>query len=332
MGVVLFFAAVSGAFAFSQFSVDANPAEYFNPRAAFTNPGIIMDQRYQIHGGVRMFHLGFEPGNSNAFRQTMLNFVQPYSIAPRWGYAINVTSLSIPSITQNELSLAIARKITDVFTLGASGSFLTQSITEFEYDNVEVPGDPALHGPLQLDMTWGAGLFVGPVNNFSFGLGVHYLNEPDISVMGDNFPLKVKFDVGMCYTFKSFTPSFSLNYSNKQTFYRVGVYGRRESVGIIGLFYGTDQISIEGELDLFDNRVALGYRFDYQINEIHSVSSGSHQLGFTYRLAEPDHIVFQISSDLNRMILYEDHLTIDIDSAVTRKDLARMKEYNLDVF
>ena len=332
VGVVLFFAAVNGAFAFSQFPVDANPAEYFNPRAVFTNPGIILDQRYQIHGGVRLFHLGFEPGDADAFRQTMLNFVQPYSIAPRWGYAINVTSLSIPSITQNEISLAVAHKITDVFSLGVSGSFLTQSITEYDWNDVEVPGDPALHAPLQLDMTYGAGLFVGPVNNFSFGLGVQYLNEPDISMMGDNFPLKVKFDVGLCYTFTSFTPSFSLNYSNNQTFYRFGVYGRRESVGRIGLFYGTDQISIEAELEMFDSRIALGYRYDYEINEIHSVSSGSHQLGFTYRLPEPDRIVFQLASDLNRMTLYEEHLTIDIDSAVTRKDLVRLKEYNLNFF
>jgi len=319
-------------FVYAQNLVEANPANIHDPGSAFINPAVIMSQSKQVFAGIRIFQMGFLDNNSTAFKHSFLTYSQPFSRMPRMGYGITAQYLHTPYFTQGNYSLLVARRFSEIVTLGTRVNWFTKGYN-LRDANLEIEDDPVFRDNRTKHVfSLGFGFLLGPVSNLTVGIGLDHVNRPNVSLSGNELRQPITFDFGIHYLFNFIGPSLYVNYQDNQTVTTFGLEAQHFSLGTLGLYYGKRSVILEGRLNLLRNRMSIGYRMDFPLQDLVSYSVGTHLLSVSYRFAEPIDSDFNIISTVDNLNVVEKRISVEADKGITVRDIEALAEYKLDIF
>lgn len=318
---------------FSQNMVEANPANIYNPEAAFVNPAIILAQGRQVFTGIRLLQMGFIDNNSTAFKHSMLSYSQPFSVfLPKFGYGFNAQFLSTPWFSKGNYSFVVAKKITDILTIGGKGSVFTIGY-DLSDANLENPIDPVFEKGMKISFSSGVGILIGPVSNLTVGMSVDHLNRPTVNLTGNDLRQPITFDFGIHYMYGAFGPSFNVNHQDYLTVTTFGFETQSQRIGRAGIFYGNKSVILDGKLFLMNGKMAVGYRMDLSLDsELISYSAGQHLVSLTYQFSEPIDADFKVISTTDYVNCVEKRLTIIADQGLSLDNIKDLQRYKLDLF
>lgn len=317
---------------FAQNIVEANPANYQTPNSAFINPAIIMLQSKQVNAGIRLLQLGFLENNSAAFKHSFLSYSQPFSMLPHTGFGITAQYLSTPFYNQGNYSLILARRFNDLISLGTRFNVFSKNY-DLTHANLESPIDPVFSGNLtKYIFSFGTGMVIGPVSNFTLGISLDHLNRPNVVMSGKPLNQPLTFDFGLHYTYNFFGPSVYVNYQDNQAVTTYGLEFRNQRLGTAGLFYGNQNLILEAKLNLMNQKLNIGYRMDFPLMDLNDYSAGSYMLSLSYRFSEPIDADFDILASVEHLNIIEKRVTVEADKGIGLADINALQEYHLDIF
>ncbi|MBN1351584.1 type IX secretion system membrane protein PorP/SprF [candidate division KSB1 bacterium] len=323
--LILIIAAISPAFA-QDYILETNPADVRDPRAAFVNPAIISRQGIPVVAGMRILHLGIAD-NSFAIKHS---FLGGSCDIPVFGfhYGANLQVLNHIKIREMRGSLLLSRPLIDILALGLNMNILTRDYPDKSdmIDEEDLPGTA--------DFSFGCGLFLGPVQDFTVGLSLDHINQPDVTSDNSGFHQPLTMDFGVQYTYGFFSPSLYMHYAKENTSVMFGVEGAKPTLGMLRMALGGEKLVFEGKLNLFDERMGMGYRLDFPLNELNTASYGSHQIVFSYRFVSPRSIdaFFTVDAKFDKLTITRKWVSIVANKGVTIDDIDALKKYKVNIF
>jgi hypothetical protein len=257
-------------------------SNFYEPQIIFSNPaGIGFTANRQITLSSQLLYTGLENDNLSNY---YLGYSEPLGNAGVLGFRGLYFRSHI--LKQGSFSLLYSR-----FLVGSqlsAGINLTLHNISYDQDNFELidPGDPLLaNGTSKNVFGLGLGIIYTPVSNLSFGLSLDDLNQPDISLEGGKAKKPVLANFGISYRLFSLIPEFDIRHhqgeKRTETYY---IFGLRQllfnNAAILSAQYQQNGFTVSGAYAL--NNIRFDYTFSYPLNELQNITSGSHQLTFTY--------------------------------------------------
>lgn len=336
IGCVLFISFINVSHSFTQdFILDVNPAEVRDPRAAFVNPAIISKQGVPLVVGLRILHMGIFD-NSVALKHS---YFGASSDIPLFGfhYGANVQFFNYSKIREGRFSFLLSRPLIDILTVGTNLNILTRDYSDIliqDYpDNSDLILDELLSGTI--DYSLGAGLFLGPYQDFTVGLSIDHINQPDVTMDNSGLRQSIAMDFGLQYNYGFFSPSLYVHHSEGETSTLLSVEGNSEKLGMIRMAFGGEKLVFEGQLNLKRNRMSIGYRLDYPLNELKDASYGSHQVAFIYRFKPPIPSIdafFDIEAKFDNLTIIRKGVSIVANKGVSIEDIETLNKYQVNLF
>jgi hypothetical protein len=316
----------------AQNMIEANPANYQSSNSAFINPAIIMLQSKQVSAGIRLLQLGFLENNSAAFKHSFLSYSQPFSMWPKTGFGVTAQYLSTSFYNQGNYSLIVARRFNELFSLGTHFNVLSKNY-DLTHAILESPNDPVFSGNLtKYFFSFGVGMIISPVTNFTLGIALDHLNRPNIVMSGKPLHQPLTFDFGLHYTYNYIGPSVYVNYQDNQTVTTYGIEFLYQQLGTAGLFYGNRNLILETKLNLMGQKLKIGYRMDFPFSDLNEYSAGSYLLSLAYCFSEPIDADFDILASVEHLNVIEKRITVEADKGIQLEDINSLAEYHLDIF
>ena len=308
------------------FILDINPAEVRDPRSAFVNPAIISKQGIPLVVGMRFLHMGIVD-NSVALKHSYFGASSDNAILG-FHYGLNLQYFNYPKIRESRCSFLLSRPLIDILSIGTNLNILTRDYP----DKSEMIEPEAL--PRTVDFSFGTGLFLGPYQDFTVGLSIDHINRPDVTSDNSGIRQGIAMDFGLQYNYGFFSPSLYVHHSEGEISTVLSLEGNSEKLGMVRMAYGGEKLIFEGQLHFARNRMSIGYRMDYPLNELKDVSYGSHQIAFIYRYRPPRSIdaYFDIEAKFDDLTINRKWVSIIANKGVTTKDIDALDKYQMNLF
>ena len=259
-----------------------NSSNFYEPQIIFSNPaGIAFKQNRQITLSSQLLYTGLDNDNlSNHY----LGYSEPlgdYGVLGFRGLYFNSHILK-----QGSFSLLYSKFLIDSRLSVA----INLNLHNYSYnrDNFQLvdAGDPLLvKGTSKNAFGIGLGIIYNPFSDLWFGLSVDDINRPDISLEGGVAKKPILANFGVSYPIFNLIAEFDIRHyqgeKRNETYYIMGLHQL--------LFNNDVLLSAQYQENGFNlgaayywGNIRLDYTFSYPLNEIQEITSGSHQLAFTY--------------------------------------------------
>jgi len=259
-----------------------NSSNFYEPHIIFSNPaGIAFRQYRQAVLASQLLYTGLDNDNlSNHY----LGYVEPIRGIGVFGLRGRYFRSHI--LKQGAFSLLYSRFLVESrLSVGINFNLHHYS---YDWENFQLidPGDPVLaKGAYKNAFGIGLGVVYYPVTDLSLGFSVDDLNQPDISLEGGKAKKPFSVNFGVSYCIFNLVPEFDIRHlqseQRSETYY---VLGLRQlwlnNAAILSLQYQQDGFSVGGAYSFGNFR--LDYDYSYPLNELQEITSGSHQITFTY--------------------------------------------------
>ncbi|MFN4084468.1 MAG: type IX secretion system membrane protein PorP/SprF [Spirosomataceae bacterium] len=277
-----------------QFGSYAFNGQYYNPAL------VGQSNRIEILGLYRLQYAGYQAtADPNGAPVTQLFSISSPVAQQKGGIGLQVVNDVLGGgRVSRELTLAGAYHLPigiNKLSLGASVGFLARGLngTALRPRDEE---DPLLPTTQVLETQPDVGLGVAySGTGFSLGLGVRHLTQPTFSlggVGGENqqrrmYHLTGQYLIGLTYTW-DLQPMALVRFDGQKVATDVGLLALYDQVFWGGISYRhEDAISLLAGINLLQNRMKLGYVFDYVVAGVAAKSLTSHEIMLQYALPAP---------------------------------------------
>jgi hypothetical protein len=259
-----------------------NSSNFYEPQIIFSNPaGIAFKVNRQVNLSSQLLYTGLDNDNlSNHY----LGYSEPlgdYGVLGFRGLYFNSHILK-----QGSFSLLYSKFLIDSrLSVGINLNLHNYSYDQGNFQLVD-PGDPLLANGSSINAFGiGVGILYSPFSDLSIGLSLDDLNRPDISLEGGKAKKPLLANFGISYRIYSLIPEFDIRHyqgeKRSETYY---IFGLRQLLfnndAMISAQYQQNGFNVGGSYYLGNMR--LDYTYSYPLNELQEITSGSHQLSFTY--------------------------------------------------
>lgn len=257
----------------------SNPHE---PQIIFTNPaGIAFQEHRQAILSSQLLYAGLA---NDKLSNHYLGYIEPIGGIGVFGFRGSYFNSHI--LKQNNFSLLYSRAlINSRLSLGINLNFHHDAYDKSKFQ-LRGPDDPLLTKSTSVNAFGvGLGVIYNPVSDLYMGLSLDNLNQPDISLEGSRASKPLVTNFGLCYRIFNIVPEFDV-----KTF---RTSQRSETYYIFGLrqlwLNDAANLSIQYQRDCFSfgaayafNKLRVDYRYSYPLNELHEISTGTHQFTLSY--------------------------------------------------
>lgn len=267
----------------AQVQMAANAAQTRDPRAFLVNPAVMTFRPApMVFAGYHILHSGI---GSNIFGKGYIGAIYPLSKIGALGVSGQYFSADL--YRQNVLDLNYAYK----FWNGKIATGINFGLLSIAYDRkgfeIEDVLDPLLNNSTsKMKMNIGAGVFANPLSTLFVGLSFNHLNQPDISLSGNDWKLPFYTNFSLLFNTSLINPFLSIEQEEKETYVNVGVERYLFSEQALFRFhYSPEWLSFATGYS-FKN-FQLDYTFRYPLTEISAISGGCHEFMVSYALPAP---------------------------------------------
>lgn len=324
-------------------------------KSIFANPALISFQPSHFALGVKAHHLGFFENSQFDYRQGYFTMSNPRMIGSRFGSGLHAQYFDSPIFRQGQFGGIASFQILGRISIGVNVSlhhigYNQDNFVDFDFD------DPVFQdGFSKFTLNTAAGLYFRPISDLEIGAGARNLNEPDLSLVGDNANEPMELFGAVSYNFGLLKGTFELiqgkfglqNRTHLEAYSTQGYYAR------IGSNMNLDSGYIEAQARLFDG-FSVNYQFELPFNELAGNTNGSHMFSLVYEFNRipplPDRRTpvaihprmerqrssavipkaILLNSDTDHLRYYEINLTRIVDeTSVTESDLSSLSAYDI---
>ncbi|MEX0780871.1 MAG: hypothetical protein WD037_14110 [Balneolales bacterium] len=317
------------------------------------NPALISFQRPRFGTGVKAHHLGLITNSGSALTQGYATISTP-DLWKSLGAGFNMQHFNSPIYRQSNFSIAASARL---FRYVAIGGQLTAFNISYNRDNfrLDETDDPVFRqGYGKTTMNSSIGLFTQPTEYLGFSLGVRNLNEPNISLKGDDVKEPRTFYAGFSFVQGAFRSLFEIIKEKQdlegmiflEAFSGTGDYVRA------GSNHHLDKIITEGQLRIA-GPLSVNYQYTLPLSSMLGPSLGSHMFSLIYdfggspklprKVSPPrSRVTFEkpnlsanvesrvfLSSRTDTLTVYEKKITREVDDGVSDQALANVSMYDL---
>lgn len=324
-------------------------------KSIFANPALISFQNSHFSLGVKSYYMGFFDNSQFDYNQGFFNISTPRMIGTRIGSGVHVQYFNSPIFSRTQVGGSVSVQILRRFAIGANASlyhigYNSDNFIDFDF------GDPVFQdGFSRVAFNTGVGLYARPIADLEIGLGARNLNEPDLSMIGDNANEPMELFAAISYKYGLLRGTFEMvqgryglqNRSHIELYSTQGYYAR------FGTNLNFSSGYIEAQARAFGG-FSVNYQYELPFNELAGNTSGSHMVSLIYEFNRipplpdrrhpavpfptiqrersapeiPSAIV--LNSDTDHMRFYEINLTRIVDeTTVTIEDLASLSAYDI---
>jgi len=244
------------------------------------NPAVISYQDARVSLGLKVFHLGFLPDKAFGLRESHINASFPFYLPYELGIGCDMRYFSAGAYSEAIGSVMLSKEVVDRFSLGMKIGLMRSGFDRADFVLVDV-NDPLVGGDLwKTKLNFGIGAYWNP-NYWTIGLGIDHINRPDIGFQTQAIlPLEISAAIG--YRFRRFTPTFLIQKDGMGFRYGLGVTVTQNRLGLLSFSYETGMpFKMEAQINL-SSVSSLRYVLDLPNENMHTVSTGSHELIFNY--------------------------------------------------
>ncbi|MEX0773937.1 MAG: hypothetical protein WD038_12260 [Balneolales bacterium] len=323
-------------------------------KSLLANPALISFQQPRFSTGIQAYHMGLINESGSPLNQGFATISTP-DIWNSIGAGLNAQHFSSPIYRRSNFSLAASARLFRYVSIGGQISALNIS---YNSDNFELEvRDPVFeegHGKTTLNSS--IGLFAQPAYFLGLSAGIRNLNEPNISLIGDDVREPREFFAGFALVQGVFRSSFEIIKGRDDLdgmFFLEAFSSTTGDYVRAGSNYYFDQASIEGQLHVA-GPLSVNYQYTLPLSTVLGPSRGSHMFSLIYkfgrnpklpkRVSPPNtRITFEqpdiltvpksrvyLSSESDTLKVYEKKISREIGPGVTDHALANVSLYDLD--
>ncbi len=263
--------------------IAGDPSDTFDLQAVFVNPAVIPFHHRQVLFGMRLYQVGFLNNSQFGLRSSYLSFTLPQVFLGMFDVGFTGQNFSTQLYDQTNFSFQIAKQTFDRVFIGAKYNLFTKSYHR-EYFDLENDNDPVFaDGTAKFAHSFGAGVVIFPWSHLALSFSCDHLNQPDVSLLKENYRQPLMLDFGCRYSYGHF--SSSLYFNNQQDFWQMNwiLESRPTPTTTFKIGYVQNAAKFETQLYLF-NGFSMNYMFDYPFYEVNQFSRGSHQISCIIQL------------------------------------------------
>ncbi len=274
----------------AQSPIVGNPSDFYAPEATFFNPasGVMIMDRLSV--GIRTMHWGMNDAGWQLREQTI-----GYSPPPNWrGASIIAHSFNSLMMSQLWLRLQYSKKLYRWFSVGGGIGIINRSwdMDSFDLDQVDDPLFRSGSSAIAPDITVGCLLF--PTPTIRFGLSIHQINRPDVSLGSSGIRLPAIMSAGVTWDLSTVrlqlaaigvefhgTSSESLKRIIDDRLYELqaGAEATLFQRGKLKLLWSNRSMSFDIQFNLFQSYQFI-YRFSRPLGQFGLYGKESHLFGF----------------------------------------------------
>jgi len=267
----------------AQVPMSANAAQTHDPRAFLVNPAVMTFRpTAMVFAGYHLLHTGI---GSNIFGKGYVGGVYPLSKIGTFGVSGQYFSAHL--YRQNMLEINYAYKFWD----GKIATGINIGLLSIAYDrkgfDIEDALDPLLNNSTsKMKMNIGVGMLARPTPKLFIGLSFNHLNQPDISLSGNDWKLPLYTNLSLLFNTSLINPFLSIELEEKETYVNVGIerYFFSEQA-LLRFHYSPEWLSFATGY-IFKN-FQFDYTFRYPLSEISTISGGCHEFVFSCAFPSP---------------------------------------------
>ena len=261
----------------AQILIHGNAADVYDAKAIFVNPAVIPYQGSQFLCGMKVYHLGLLRDDQFGFKNTFLGYSNPNAMG--FGFGLAGQFFSSPILNETKFDVSLSKCFMNIFSVGIS---LRTLMIGYNRENFQLvhEDDPVFRdGTSKTVLGIGGGLACIPFPNLVLGVGAQYLNQPDISLVGDKIKQQPDVHFGIVYSLGNFRTMASVGFDNDRQLKTNGfVETFSEELGYLRVGLRGVQFAVEGLLHVW-SMVSLNYSYDYPMFSAQGISQGSHMMG-----------------------------------------------------
>ncbi len=302
-----------------------NPADRQRPWTPEINPAVIAFQDLQLSLGMKVFHLGFVPGNEFALRENRLNLSWPLLLPWETGVGVDLRHFTAGLYSETAASLLFSREFLPGLSLGLKWGIERRAFDASQFVGID-PDDPLLAGSsAATNFNVGVGAYFES-ERLLFGVGVDHLNRPNVGQASTAiFPREIALSLG--YRLGLFLPTLLLHDDGVRWRYGFSLVATRKRMGAVRIGYENGMpLKIEAQLRLHP-RSQLDYALDLPGEGTRGASAGTQELVYTHILKRrPDIQQPEILLSTNRLEVLREKIIRSMSAGLTDLDLKRWPE------
>ena len=279
---------------FPQGLIDANPADLRHSNTLFVNPSVISFQNPYAVMGIRFFHIGLLEDDAYGLRHQSFGIAFPEIGVYDLGAGLSGQYFDTPIYDVGHFNLLVSRKILPNASVGIRLGTIMQSYNKDEFDLVDENDPVFASGTSKMALNVGLGFLYSPVSKLFIGLSVDHINQPNLSLIGDDIKQPLRADGGMAYDMGFIRPYIGFTYFREEFIPHFHLESYVVDWGSIRLGYMNRNLQMEGELYIIGG-TSLNYCYDYPISDLSGVTGGTHMLSLIFH--------FKGGARLERMVL-----------------------------
>ncbi|MFQ5627531.1 MAG: type IX secretion system membrane protein PorP/SprF [bacterium] len=257
------------------------PTNIYDWRAAMVNPSLGALQSGAVEAGFKIFHLGFADAGASLFKAGYVVLNVPKRLPFELTAGLQTQFFHTPLYSENALRLALSRRVSPKFAIGAGFSVLGLSYNESQFNLVDTT-DPVLAGSTSLwkpDVS--LGLTFMPMRSVVIGVGVSHINRPSISLIGDDIHLEPALTIGFKYSIGPAEIHTGSTIDNISARRRASVQYTSERLGLVQIGIDNEAVSLLSRLNV-SGAISVGYGMSFPVNEFSGNGAGSHEAAVIY--------------------------------------------------
>lgn len=336
----------------SQDRIHGNAADIYDSKSVFANPAVIPYQGHQFFCGMKVYHLGIMQDNKWGFKNTYLGYSNPH--LKGFGFGLGGQFFTSPIYNESIVDMNLSKRILNFFSAGFNLTMLSIGYNRENFRLVDENDPVFLNRTGKTNIALGAGLACIPFHNLVIGIGAHYLNQPNISLIGDNVRKRPEIELGAVYSSGGFRTLLNFGLDDDRQLKADGfIEAFSEELGFLRAGLRGPQLAVEGQLHLW-GMASLNYSYDYPVFNALGISQGSHLLGLVFefgRLPYLPHIKipppsvgmplqhqaaayspdprYEVIGSVQKLEIVEKKLSRSVDSDIPSEALRRLSWFDL---
>ncbi|MEX2640095.1 MAG: hypothetical protein WD266_05390 [Balneolales bacterium] len=300
----------------------------------FANPALISFQRPSFGTGIKAYHLGLTGGAGTSLTQGFASISAPFVFGRTWGGGLNIQYFNSPVFRQTDFSAALSARI---FGFVSVGGQVTGLNIAYNHDNFELDqtGDPVFQeGYGKMAISSSVGMYAQPADFIGFSFGMRNLNEPNLSLVGDDVKEPRELFAGLALVQGVFRSSFEIirgRYDTEGMFFLEAFSGTGNYVRA-GSNHRFDQGSLEGQLHIA-GPLTVNYQYTLPLSStLIGPSNGSHMFSVIFNFNRLSRLPDPVSPPVNTITFDRPLVSANLESRVylsTSADSLTIYEKNI---
>lgn len=260
----------------AQENFQADPANLYEWRALMANPSIGAFQTGAFEAGVKIFHLGFADAGASLFKTAYGLVNLPRMLPGKFAFGFRSQMFNTPIYRETELHFNVSRRFFGAVSLGLSAGLRNISYRTENFNLVDANDPVFAGGGSRWTTDLGAGVTIIPMPAVVVGIGARHLNEPPVTLSGNDITLEPAITASVSFNFGS----LALNSGSRERENKFLPRGYAQvydpQVGMLQLGYTQDLAWLRGRLHVA-GPLSIGYGFSLATGELQGTSNGTHE-------------------------------------------------------